>query len=550
MVGLSWFNRHPELFERECRIMTGLGFRLDQTIVDEQGAVVFHGPSRTDSTIQLRIVYPEAFPSLHPVVYTESEPILSTHHRPDTRELCLFGFAQRTRWHAGMTGANAVDEAEEIIRINVTGTTSAITSTVQKGEDIPEPPSDVLPYDQSMAVIVPGNLVDIPERATGTVGFIIRQPHPLVRDHRQAIVSELQIHGQSRVEAQVEFQPWLIGTRRSATLIRTNTTPGSPHDVLQCLADAGVRLSPKRKETRWFMIVFPETSGQGETMAWVLLEERDGQFVAYRCFPYKNDLGVARVPGMEELRQKFVVLAGLGTIGSRVATHLAQAGVGRLHLMDMDQLTPGNLVRFDGDIHGVGMAKVDAVRRRLLEVNPYVQVSGETAQVGAAMSKADRVAFHQMLAEADLIVDCTALHGVHRYINEIAYAVGKPTVYAWITNGSWGGEIVRVVPGETPCYVCFRHTAAMQAPSAPSQLVFPPGCTQPTFTGAGFDTAELAALAARTVVQTLLRGTGQYPDMVDHHLVWTNRDDTGCFAPSLRTESFAKLKDCYVCATP
>ena len=550
MAYQAWYERYPEDFEHERRELEARGFVLNRSRLEKEGIVEFHGPSRVDPSRRLRIQYPDSFPSLHPSVFTDGGSLMPSHHRSDSGEICIFGFAAQTRWHARMTGADAVAEADEIVALNLQPTDVPGTPTGGAGSAAPEPLSDVFPYDTDMVLIVPANLVDQPLGGRGTVSFRVRESHPLVPRFRQAMVEEVRINNQPAEKAQAEFRPWIQGTRYNATLHVVDIAPRTVVEAQLFLQRAGIRLGPRGQQRRQHVLVFPEASTTGPKTAWLLLEEGGPAPRFFRCYPYRPEIGTARTPGLEALQQKSVAIVGLGTVGSRIATHLAQAGVGRLHLIDMDRVSPGNLVRFDGDLLRIGMAKVDAVRCRLLEVNPFTQVTGQLDQVGALWTKEQAATFFERLSNVDLVVETTALHVVRRYLNERMYSAGIPLVYAWVTNGIWGGEVVRVLPGETPCYLCFRDSDLPAAPSDPSPLIFPSGCVQPTFTGAGFDSGELAAQAARVVVQTLLRGTGAYPDMAGLHLVWRNRGEDGAFAPSIRVDTYERTAGCYVCGVP
>ena len=205
-------------------------------------------------------------------------------------------------------------------------------------------------------------------------------------------------------------------------------------------------------------------------------------------------------------------------------------------------------MRYDGDLRSLGLPKTEAVRVRLTHLNPFIKVTTANVQFGSDSSVGEARAVLDDILGADLTIESTGLHQVRRYLNEVAYAEGQPSLYAWVTTGVWGGEVVRVIPGETPCYLCFRDNHHLEAPAEPSALTFAPGCAQPTFTGTGFDSSEVASQATRAAVQTLLRGTGAYPDMSGHHLVLSLRGADGLFSPQIQLESFTRTPDCYVCS--
>jgi sulfur carrier protein ThiS adenylyltransferase len=80
-------------------------------------------------------------------------------------------------------------------------------------------------------------------------------------------------------------------------------------------------------------------------------------------------------PGVHgKIKHAVVGIAGAGGLGSSIAIALARVGVGKLILADFDVVEPSNLNRQQYFIDQIGMAKVEALRRNLLRINPYVTV--------------------------------------------------------------------------------------------------------------------------------------------------------------------------------
>ena len=82
------------------------------------------------------------------------------------------------------------------------------------------------------------------------------------------------------------------------------------------------------------------------------------------------------VAGAQAIRQANVAVIGIGGVGSWAVEALARSGVGQITLIDFDQVAESNINR---QIHAVtdtvGMAKVDAMRQRIAQINPYCQVN-------------------------------------------------------------------------------------------------------------------------------------------------------------------------------
>lgn len=79
--------------------------------------------------------------------------------------------------------------------------------------------------------------------------------------------------------------------------------------------------------------------------------------------------------GLSKLRRARVAIFGLGGVGGYAAEALARSGVGQLDLIDDDTINLTNLNRQVLALHStVGMAKVEAAKNRILDIDPTIQV--------------------------------------------------------------------------------------------------------------------------------------------------------------------------------
>ncbi len=88
--------------------------------------------------------------------------------------------------------------------------------------------------------------------------------------------------------------------------------------------------------------------------------------------------GIARLygdAGLARFRKAHVAVVGVGGVGSWTAEALARSGVGRLTLIDLDEVCISNSNR---QLHTltdtVGRSKVQVMAERLLAINPEIQV--------------------------------------------------------------------------------------------------------------------------------------------------------------------------------
>jgi tRNA A37 threonylcarbamoyladenosine dehydratase len=105
--------------------------------------------------------------------------------------------------------------------------------------------------------------------------------------------------------------------------------------------------------------------------------------------------------GLERLAGSHVFLAGLGGVGSWCAEALARAGVGRLTLVDHDQVAVSNINRqLPALLSTVGMDKVEVMARRIRDINPECSLDIQNRFIDP-----DNVD-DMLLGDLDYVVDC------------------------------------------------------------------------------------------------------------------------------------------------
>ncbi|MCL6586325.1 MAG: tRNA threonylcarbamoyladenosine dehydratase [Anoxybacillus sp.] len=88
----------------------------------------------------------------------------------------------------------------------------------------------------------------------------------------------------------------------------------------------------------------------------------------------RNELAIGK-EGLEKLKKATVAVLGIGGVGSFAVEALARSGVGRLVLVDKDDVDITNINR---QIHAllstVGKPKVDLMKERIADINPECEV--------------------------------------------------------------------------------------------------------------------------------------------------------------------------------
>lgn len=152
--------------------------------------------------------------------------------------------------------------------------------------------------------------------------------------------------------------------------------------------------------------------------------------------------------GQVRLKSAHVVVIGAGGIGSPALQYLAAAGVGRLTVIDDDQVDLSNLQRqtLFGDAD-ISVPKVDAAARALHRLNRHVAVMPVNARIDAANAPT-------LLAGADVILDGCDNFATRLAVSDAARASRIPLVSAAV--GQFEGQLAvfRGWEADKPCYRC------------------------------------------------------------------------------------------------
>ncbi len=150
------------------------------------------------------------------------------------------------------------------------------------------------------------------------------------------------------------------------------------------------------------------------------------------------------------LRDRSVLVAGCGSVGSYVAEQLVRSGAGRLALVDPEPVEAENLSRTVYTVEDVGRPKTEALARRLLRIDPSAELALEPRGVEAL----EPAGLDALVRAADVVVAATDDPGAQRALDRFAYARGKPALFVGLYAGARGGEVIVTVPERTACYLC------------------------------------------------------------------------------------------------
>lgn len=192
----------------------------------------------------------------------------------------------------------------------------------------------------------------------------------------------------------------------------------------------------------------------------------DSQLLRYSRHILLDELGIE---GQQKLLASSVLVVGAGGLGSPVALYLGSSGVGHITVVDHDRVDATNLQRqIAHKLSGVGDFKVNSIKRAVTDINPDVHVT-------PMAELADDARLDQLVALADVVLDCTDNFATRHAINRACVKHRKPLVSGAAIR--FDGQVTVYDPREanSPCYACvFPETTQFEETRCSTMGVFAP----------------------------------------------------------------------------
>ena len=257
----------------------------------------------------------------------------------------------------------------------------------------------------------------------------------------------------------------------------------------------------------------------------------------------------------EQLRIKKVIVVGLGSGGSRVASDLGRLGVS-LTLVDLpgELLEEHNILRHVLGYDALGKPKTTELARYIRNLNPNTVTECVELDVTD-----NQTSFNRLIERVrpDLLLACTDNQGSKHAINEAALRLGIPVVGAGVYDGGIAGEIFITHPGAA-CYGCIAAELQLTDSGPKTALNVDYNnldLAETRSTSAlNLDIAQIALIHARVALNLLLSGEvdllGIPPEV--NLIVFANRRVPGHFERPLHGDFFhiKSHPDCLVCGSP
>ena len=197
-----------------------------------------------------------------------------------------------------------------------------------------------------------------------------------------------------------------------------------------------------------------------------------------------QEIGIA---GQLKLKNSSVICIGAGGLGSSVLLYLAAAGVGKIGIVDNDQVEKSNLQRqIIHETDTVGNLKIESARERIQRLNPNTEVLIFQKRINSKNVL-------DIIKDFDVICDCSDNFGTRYLINDACLILNKPLVF-----GS-----VQGFEGQVSVFNLFQNSPNLRdlLPESPSRKTVP-SCEE--FGVIGVSTGLIGVLQSNEIIKIIL----------------------------------------------
>jgi len=192
--------------------------------------------------------------------------------------------------------------------------------------------------------------------------------------------------------------------------------------------------------------------------------------------------------GQLNLKNSSVLCIGAGGLGSSVLLYLAAAGIGRIGIVDNDQVEKSNLQRqIIHETNTIGNLKIDSARERIKKFNPNCEILTFSERINPKNAL-------ELIKEFDVICDCSDNFGTRYLINDSCLILNKPLVF-----GS-----VQGFEGQVSVFNLYKNSPNLRdlLPESPTKNAVP-SCAE--YGVVGVSTGLIGILQVNEIIKIILK---------------------------------------------
>lgn len=171
----------------------------------------------------------------------------------------------------------------------------------------------------------------------------------------------------------------------------------------------------------------------------------DNQLLRYSRHILLDQIGIE---GQQKILAAHALIIGAGGLGSPAALYLASAGIGKITIVDDDEVDLTNLQRqILHTTERVGKDKVDSAKISLQQINPDVEVVALKERL-----KGQRL--QELVRSASVVLDCSDNFKTRHAVNAACVEFSVPLVSGAAISFDGQLSVFDTRHSDAPCYAC------------------------------------------------------------------------------------------------
>ena len=216
------------------------------------------------------------------------------------------------------------------------------------------------------------------------------------------------------------------------------------------------------------------------------------------------------------LKDKAISIIGCGALGSETADALTKSGVGRILLVDKEDMRAHNAVRHTLGINRTSIPKALGMAEQLVIHNPFVKIECNFSNILIAQ-------IDDFFPENTIGVSTIADDNVEAYLNEKAVDQGRTIFYCRALRGGKVARIFRVIPQTDACKACLglylkdKDPIFLNIQEDKSLPAITNECNNPVRPASAADMKIIAGVFSRVIIDFL-----QGKNTESNHWIWSS----------------------------
>lgn len=403
-----------------------------------------------DESFAFEMIYPSVFPDTPPMIYTKDKSRISFHQYGASGELCLE--YRPDNWQQAVTGADMIASCQrllteerpaqgEVVHAHSAHVASLGRDTRSKFCRLLLTSADF----RALNALPQNDPKHLALKDQKTASNLVSSLRYIGDKENPDWISDLLLPPEGRNETGFVVRCPGVGKKADTTVAELRARLDDVH--LSTLAG-----SLFDNDNHQFLLIGDEEYWH---LFWIYGEVAARKIAIYTTLRLPDHQ--QRLPADHVgLAGKKVGIVGCGSVGSKIAASLCRSGVDTFYLIDEDIFFPGNVVRNDLDLNDTGVHKADAVRDRLLRINPIASVKTLRIALGGQESAKSVAGALETLGSYDLLIDATAEPTAFNMIASVSTRKKVPMIWCEVFAGGIGGIIARSRPDIDPVPLAAR----------------------------------------------------------------------------------------------